>query len=433
MEQYTRDTIESRITEELEKVVGIDQKQLQAQIDFLSTLKTKELEGMLKTLKKSLNEKILPLLELMTQQEQSSIAELGIHALGAVQSFKAAQILSDIHESSSDKKRCKAARKSLYRLKSAGIEIETSQKGLLRESKHQPYKALISPIDGTGTQLIILTQEMLAGDLHFLQVVASDEEGIIECTAKRGMTKKMFANLPENFARQMGGSGPMMAEADYNYAVSLVLKVEAVEEDAPEEYLSVKDFFGLNEENAADNPVFERFDLEVLKHDSGLLRSSEELFQDDTFLSWHIALNEVGAYAQELLDQEDTAIELSPQFQQERREEVYKKLAEKYCDEEYVTRLKQRLETMAFLALAQGNEENAKKALAAAVSLEDTPKDTLAEHPFVRQALLISLEAAEYLIEEGYNPDEIERDEYIIGRDEEGKIMVEFLQQEMPY
>ena len=429
MEQYSVDTIESRIIEELEKVVGIDQETLQAQIEFLGTLKPKEVEGLLKGLKKSQGEKLLPLLELMSQQEQTAIAELGINALGTVQSFKAAQILSDIHENSNDKKRCKAARKSLYKLKSVGIEVETTPKALLKESKHQPYKALISPVDGTGTQLIILTQEMLAGDLHFLQVVAGDEEGIIECTAKRGMTKKMFANLPENFARQMGGSGPMMAEADYQYAVSLVLKAEAIEEDVPEEYLSVKDFFGLNEENAIENPVYQRFDLEVLKQESGLLRSSEELFQDDSFLSWHIALNEVGEYAQELLDQEDTEIELSPQFQQERREEVYQKLAAEYCDDDYLKRLKQRLEIMSYFALAQGNEENAQKALMAAVSLEGTPKDKLAEHPFLRQILLISLEAAEYIIEEGYNPDDIERDEYIIGRDEEGKLMVEFLQQ----
>ena len=433
MEEYSIDTIESRITEELEKVVGIEQEQLQGQIEFLSTLKTKEVEGLLKKLKKTLGEKMLPLLELMTQQEQAATAELGINALGTIQSFKSAQILSEIHENSTDKKRCKAARKSLYKLKSAGIEIETAHKALLRESKHQAYKALISPIDGTGTQLIILTQEMLAGDLHFLQVVASDEEGIIECTAKRGMTKKMFANLPENFARQMGGNGPMMAEAEYNYAVSLVLDAEAIEEDVPEDYLAVKDFFGLSAENAIKNPVYQRFDLEVLKQESGLLRSSEELFEDDSFLSWHLPIDEVGKYAQELLDQEDTQIELTEQFKQERKEEVYQKLAAEYCDDAYLKRLKQRLEIMAYVAMAQGNEENAQKALIAAVTLEETPKDRLAKHPFLRQILLISLDAAEYVIEDGYNPEEIERDDYILGRDEEGNIMVDFIQQEQPY
>ncbi len=430
MEQYTRETIESRITEELEKVVGIDQEQLEAQIQLLNGLKVKELEEILTTLKKSLDEKILPLLELMAQQEQGAAAEAAINALGTVQSYKAAQILSDIHERSHDKKRCKAVRKSLYKLKSAGIDVETAPKGLLRESKHEPYKALISPVDGTGTQLIVLTQEMLAGDLHFLQVVASDEEGIIECTAKRGMTKKMFASLPENFARQMGQSTPMMVEAEYNYAVSLLLHAEAVDENAPEEYFSAKDFFSVHEETAIDNPVYEHFDRDVLKQDSELLRSSGDLFQDESFLSWHIALNQVGNYAQELLDQEDGKIELSPQFQQERREDVYQKLAAEYCDDDYLKRLKQRLEIMAYLALLQDNEENAKKALAAAISLEGRPKDTLAGNPFLRQLLLISLEAAEYLIKAGYNPDEIEHDEYSVVRSDDGKILVEFLRQD---
>ena len=94
------------LLKELEKVVGIDQEQLQAQIAFLTTLKTKEIDGLLKSLKKALGEKLLPLLELMTQQEQAATAELGINALGTIHSFKAAQILSDIHESSTDKKLC---------------------------------------------------------------------------------------------------------------------------------------------------------------------------------------------------------------------------------------------------------------------------------------------------------------------------------------
>ncbi|MCP4399450.1 MAG: hypothetical protein GY801_19390 [bacterium] len=432
MEQYSIDTIEGCITEELEKVVGIDQDQLQGYIEFLSTMKTKEVEGLLKKLKKSLGEKLLPLLELMTQQEQAAIVELGINALGTVQSFKAAQILSDIHENSGDKKRCKAARKSLYKLKSAGIEVETVHRALLGESKHEPYKALISPVDGSGTQLIILTQETLAGDLHFLQVVTSDEEGIIESTAKRGMTKKMFNKLPENFSRQMGGHGPMMAEAEYNYAVSLVLNAEGVSEEPPEEYLATKEFFGLLDENAIENPIYQRFDPGVLKQKSGLLRSSEELFRDDSYLSWHLGLDDVGEYAQELLDQEDTTIELSPQFQNERKEEVYQKLAEEYCTDEYLQRLKQRLEIMAYVALAQGNEDNAQKALIAGITLTDTPKEQLAAHPFLRQILLISLEAAEYIIEEGYDPEEIKRDDYLISRDKEGKLMVEFIQQGQP-
>lgn len=430
MSDITAENIAERITAELEKVVDLDEELLGRYVDFLGTMKTKDTEAMLKQLKNNFGERMLPLLETMAHHEQKSIAELGINGLGKIQSFKSAQILAEIDETHPDKKLRKAARKSLYKLKSAGIEVETSHKPLLAESKHQRYKSLISAIDGTGTQLLILTQEMLAGDLHLLQVVASDKEGITDCVSRRGFSKKMFAKLPETFSRQMGGYGPMLVEADYDYAMSLVLDAEALsEEDTPDEYLASKDLFELNEAQAVENPVYQMLDAENLKNQPYFLRVSAELFQDETFLSWHLPLDELSAYAQELLDQEDSVLELSPQFQQERREEVYQRLITEKFDEEALKQLKRRLEIMAYVFMLRENEEDAKKALTAAVTLEKTASTQLKRHPFLRELILISLEAAEYVIEDGYNPEELERGEYVVARNEEGEIVVEFIEE----
>lgn len=424
------DNIADRIAEELGKVVGIDQELLGRHVEFLGSMKVKEVEKTLKTLKKRLGEQLLPLLETMTRHEQKPIAELGINGLGTVQSFKSAQILAEIDEIHPDKKLRKAARKSLYKLKSAGIEIETSHKALLGESKHERYKSLISPIDGSGTQLIMLTQDTLAGDLHFLQVVATQDEGIVECSARRGMSKKMFANLPETFARQMGVEKLMFAETDYDYAMSLILEAEDLSEDIPDDYISNKDFFGLSDVEPVENPVYGILDAENLKGQPYFLRTSEELFQDDSFLGWHLPIDEVGEYAQELLDQEDTAIELSPQFQQERKDEVYQKLVDDIFDEETLQRLQRRLEIMAYIFSQQDNPDDAKKAFTAAITLTDTPQETLKNHPFLRQLILISLDAAQDVIEQGYDPADVKQGQYFIARNEDGDIVVEFIEQQ---
>lgn len=428
--ELSLDNIADRIAEELAKVVGIDQELLGKHVEFLGGMKVKEVEKTVKTLKKTLGEQLLPLLETMARHEQKAVAELGINGLGTVQSFKSAQILAEIDEAHPDKKLRKAARKSLYKLKSAGIEIETSHKALLGESKHERYKSLISPIDGSGTQLIMLTQEMLAGDLHFLQVVATQEEGIVECSARRGMSKKMFANLPETFARQMGVEKLMFAETDYDYAMSLILEAEDISEDLPDDYASNKDFFGLSDAEAVENPVYGILDAENLKEQPYFLRTSAELFQDDSFLGWHVPPNEVGEYAQELLDQKDTEIELTPQFQQERKDEVYQKLVDDIFDEETLQRLQRRLEIMAYIFTQQDNMEDAKKALTAAITLVDTPQETLKNHPFLRQLILISLDAAQDVIEQGYDPADVEQGQYFIARNEDGDIAVEFIEQQ---
>ncbi len=422
------ETIADTLSQELGKVVGLDQNLLEHCVEFLGSMKNKEVQATLKALKNSLGEQLLPLLEIMAQHNNAAVAELGINGMGTIQSFKAAQLLADINEHHADKKLRKAARKSLYKLKSVGIEIETTHKPLLGESKHQRYKALMSPVDGSGTQLIMLTQETIAGDLHFLQVVASDEEGIVECSARRGMTKKMFEKLPENFARQMGSDEPMLVETAYDYAMSLALSAEEHSEPVPDEYLENKKLFELDQAQPMQNPIYQQLDVEHLKEHPYFLRTSEELFQNDHFLSWHLPLGEMGEYAQDMLDQDDTVIELSPQFQHERKEDVFQKIVDAKLNEEMLLRLQHRLEIMAFILMQQDKEDDAKKALTAAVTLNETSRERLKDHPFLHQLISISLAAAQYVIEDGYDPTEIAREEYYLRRDEAGAIVVEFIE-----
>ena len=424
----TTENIGQLITEELQKVVGLDTDVLGTYLTFLEGMTSKDVETLLNALKKNLDEKLLPFLELMARHDNPKIAEIGILSMGKIQSFKAAQFLEEINESHPDKTLRKAARKSLYKLKSAGIDVEMTHTPLLGEVKHQRYKSIISPVDGTGTQLIMLTQEMLAGDLHLLQVVANDEEGIMECSARRGLTKKMFARLPETFARQTGSDNVMFVEADYNYAMTIMAEAEEMTEIVPEEYTENKEFFELDAAQPVENPIFRMLDVENLKQQPYFLRTSSELFQQALFLSWHLPVNEIAEYAQELLDQEDSVLELSPQFQHQRKEEIYLKLIEERITEDYLKRLQRRLSIMAYIFMLQENEEDAKRALTAAVTLTETPQERLKDHAFLRQLLLLSIEAAQYVIEEGYDPEELTRDEYVVTRDEEGKIAVEFVQ-----
>lgn len=431
--ELSAENIEEQISSELAKVVGIDKEILGKYVAFLGTMKAGAVESLLKALKDNLGEQLLPLLETMAYSEQPTIAEIGIARLGTIQTFKVAQILSDINETHPNKKLRKAARKSLYKLRSAGIEVEMSHKALLGEQKHTRYKAMISAVDGTGAQLIMLSQEMLAGDLHLLHAIANDEKGIEECYSKRGITKKMFAKFPETFARQTGAINPMLVETDYDYAMSLVLEAENIsntqEQELPDEYVSRKEFFELNQAQVVESPVYSVLDAENLKNQPYFLRTSEELFQNDAFLSWLLPVNEMGEYAQEILDQEDSVLELSPQFQHERKEEVYQKVIDTDFREDAVKRLQKRLEIMSYIFLQQDNEEDAKRALTAALAFEDTSGAALKDHPFLRKLIQESVQLAQNVVEDGYDPEMLDRESYLIGRDEEGELIVQLVEE----
>jgi hypothetical protein len=255
----------------------------------------------------------------------------------------------------------------------------------------------------------------------------------MESYSKRGITKKMFERLPDTFARESGGIDPMLTEAEYDYGISLVLEAEATNEesgqDVPGEYASIKEFFRLDQAQVVQNPIYTLLDTENLKQQPYFLRTSEELFQHQSFLSWLLPINEVGEYGDELLDQEDSVLELSPQFQQERKEEVYQKVIDEHFGEEVVHRLQRRLEIMAYLFSVQQDEESAKRALAAAMDLEDKSGAALKNHPFLRQLIIHSLEVACDTIEDGYDPDALGREDYMLTRDEEGNLTVQLFEE----
>jgi hypothetical protein len=430
----TADTIESLIATELAKVVDIDATLIEHYVAFLGTLSAHALDALLKALNARLGEQLLPLLEAMARSQQFAVAEAGILQLGKIHSFKAAQFLSALNESLSDKKLCKAARKSLYKLQSAGIEVETSQKPLLGEIKHTPYKAMVSAMDGTGAQLIMLSEEMLAGDLHLLQVVLNDEKGITEGFSRRGITKKMFAKLPETFGRGVK-AGPMLVEVEYAYALSLIADAEAqnvlTQEDLPEEYTSMRAFFGCDQvAPGAANPIYSALNVGHLKESPHYLTASADLFKQQAFLSWLLPIKEMGTFTQELMDKEDSVLELSPQFKQEQKEEIYQKIIAAHFGEDAMKRLQRRLEIMAYLFFRQNDEESAKQALTAALAFTGMPSEALKTHPFLHTLITDSIEIARDVIEDGYDPEEFEREHYIVYRDDEGKLVVEPVEEE---
>jgi hypothetical protein len=242
------------------------------------------------------------------------------------------------------------------------------------------------------------------------------------------MTKKMFAKFPETLAREMNAMDPMLVEADYQYALSLLLDAERLNdeagEDPPDDYLAVKGFFGLTEAQPVASPIYTLLDAENLKQQPYFLRTSKDLLQQQVFLNWLLPVADMEEFAQEVLDQEDSVLELSPQFQQERKDEVLRKILETHFDEEKLNRLQKRLEMMAYILYNKENEDDAKRALAAAMALEDRSESALHHHPFLHQLLLDSVNAAQYIIEDGYDPNELDREDYVVERDEDGEIIV---------
>ena len=85
---------------------------------------------------------------------------------------------------------------------------------------------------------------------------------------------------------------------------------------------------------------------------------------------------------------------------------------------------------MAYLYMVQEDEENAKRALAAAMELPGMSSAALKGHPFLRQLIVASVEVAQDVIEDGYDPSDLGREDYMLTRDEDGKFVAQLFENE---
>jgi hypothetical protein len=387
--------LKKQITEELMKITDIDEEKLSGYIKFLENLDEIPLNNLIQGLTRELEEKALPFLSLLGRSPQSKLSQKALESLGSIQSQKSVDILTQIAETHPDKKVRKSARTSLYKLQSAGLAVRRPldpevARSRERKVKHKPYEAMMSNVDGAGFQFVILAREMFAGDLYILQSVISEEEGLKECHGMRGLTKKSFVRFIDTLTeriRQEGLPNLTLVKIDYNYGVRLIVEAEKLNKtlgtEVPSAYLSVKELFLESADPTVPHPIYQVLDAEKIKSQPHLLSSSAELISHPLLESWFFAPEKIKNYANELKKQEETVLELSPQFIKEREEAIFDQALSALFDDKHKLLYKERLEKTAYILFTRGETEEAKKALAAALALDPQSRIPVKNHPLI--------------------------------------------------
>jgi hypothetical protein len=397
-ETENTEKLKKQITEELLKITDISEEKLSVFIKSMETLDDKVLEDLITQLIKELEEQSLPLLSAMGRSPNTRVSLFAIENLGRIQSQKSVDILSQIAvEGQLDKKIRKAARTSLHRLHAVGLVVKkvvdpAIAKSRERKVKHKPYQAVMSNVDGAGSQLIILAREMFAGDLHILQAVINEQDGLKECHAKRGLTKKILARLIDTMpevAREQDAPYTVLVKIDYNYGTRLIIEAEKRTESLgnpiSQEYRSVKEIFLESADPTVQNPVYRELEAEKIKTQSYLLTRSADLVKHPLIEGWLFDSDKIEKYAEELEQQEETVLELSPQFVKEREDSVFDRALLELFDEKQRAFYKERLEKTAYILFIQEEIEEAKKALAAALALDLQAGVSIKNHPFITE------------------------------------------------
>jgi hypothetical protein len=293
-----------------------------------------------------------------------------------------------------DKKITKAIKRTLYKLKQKGVmweEKTTDEKPAFEPPKPAEPEGYLSPIDSTGSRIIALARSVPQRGLLVVFSIVSDLQGVQQFTVSQ-FSRKEFREFLSN---SLSSAEFPVIEAPGADCLHLLKEAktltQSLSKPLPQGFHETVSKFS---DVAGDEPApliyqfIQEDEIEDLPH---LLKDSAHLHEIMPFSSWHLGEREVGTYASQIAEAEQSRIVLRPDQQEARVNAIYRKALEELFPEEKRLLWKRRLEEMAYVLLKTGKEQEAKAALSAAIDLKN-PVSTIEPNPFIWNLVLKSIE-----------------------------------------
>lgn len=318
-----------------------------------------------------------------------------IEALARIPNPETAQLLTAMMAESEEKQVTKSIKRALYKLRQKGVKWKgktTDDKPVFTPPKPAEPEGYLSPIDSTGSRIIVLARPVPQKGLFAVFSIISDLEGIQQLNASQ-FSKKEFK---EFLASSLSSAEFPVIEAPGAYCHHLLKEAAALSQSLskalPQGYHEVESEFN---DVTWDEPIpliyrFIREDeIKDLPH---LVKDSVNLHVVMPFSTWHLGEQEVEKYASQITEAHQSKIVLRPDQKEARVNAVYRAALEELFPEEKRLLWKRRLEEMAYVLLKTGKEDEARAALSAAVDLNN-PFSPIEPNPFIWNLLLKSIQA----------------------------------------
>jgi len=361
-----------------------------------SSLPPAEARNILRHLVRQRGEAILSLLRELYRASPPEYGPLVLEAIADLATVEAKGFLQEIASQAQDRSLQKVAKRLLYRLRGVGspTEKEAPVRAVLTGPDYRINKAWASFIDGQGNRILLLTKPQPMGRLLLINLTLNDMEGIMDCqvtiNSKKGIQSLIDRGLREG----------QLIEIEVDYALDLIREYYEVHRRSgrslPERFLALRGDLLRDqpEGRRTEGLIYKEIPRESLQDSPYLWRRAAELFEIPELHHWTLPSKELQPYLMKLREIREGIIIVSEYLQQERVEEVYREAIEEIFTPERLLLYRRRLEEMAYFLWRTERTDQARLALAVALSLEGLNERELREHPFIRQLLDRSLQSA---------------------------------------
>ncbi|KPJ61777.1 MAG: hypothetical protein AMJ42_00945 [Deltaproteobacteria bacterium DG_8] len=330
-------------------------------------------------------EKILPLL-LKIFNINNKIVHKVIDLLGSLADKNSAHLLNQLLKETKDKELSKSIKKTLYRLKSKGIDVSPPKpvKTAKTERKKEPLPspiAYVTTIDPLGERLILAIKPKSDQELTIFQFLISDQRGINDLIASI-TTSKDFKNYVTKIENNKNVT---LVEIDLNYCHFLIKeasqKNHASGTRLPDNHFLWKKFFGKHDSNLDKAAIYTILNAEEIRTKEFLLQQSEHLIEKCEYAFWLLEWKFLVDHYKELYEAENSTLVLTEYQKESRINEIVKKTAKLFFDDKNRFLFRRRLEEIAYILWKTGKAEESQSAFVAALAFapEGVPS---VYHPF---------------------------------------------------
>lgn len=348
----------------------------------------------------------VPLLLRLSRSPRPEAAVGAVEALGEIRSPAVAEALDEIARSSGDRAVQKAARRSIHRLRSQGIRAEPTEArppASVGSRTATIYRAIASAYDGTGTRSLWFGADRPLGGIYLVALAINDVQGLVDCFGQ-DTTRKRFAEREAT----MREKDPMAwVELPADYARQLVEEAAATTRAAgsavPSTYPLWAELVGSPTEPFSQALVYQEISgFEVRMHPT-LEGESPRLFTEPEIEPWFFPPDRVQKWTRQLAESSTSRLIVTLESDEARQERLVREAVRELLGPLELQGLRRRLEETAYTFLRTDRLTEARRAVAAAVTIEEE-RPLRPPHPFARALVERSLRIALQVERSGGEP-----------------------------
>jgi hypothetical protein len=341
--------------------------------------------------------------------------ELGIvEALGGTRNETAGRVLAAVAVQATDKQVRKAARRSLHKLRAAGIAVNVPSTAVgegrpAAAELARLVEAHASFVDGIWSRSLWLLYERPLGGVNVFGMVVNGVVGVKDCTF-RDTTRKRFVLQLQDWRDEQGIT---LVDLPPEYALALVSEALALNAETGYHVPTELQLHRAQLGTLPPPPEQALIHQHITRGQSllmpDLLEHSPQILDEEELGGWFFGFDESLRHAHELRRLRDSPILLAGGSREEREERALAVAVDELFTPEVRRAARRGLEENAFVFWKTDRERAARQAVAAAFSLG---QGSLAANPFARAMVQRSTELALEAESAGMDPALLRRTPY---------------------